>query len=190
MFSCSLRNWSHRHGCYVLNFITPNDIQQRSMLGSGFTFDIVEVDVRVFQNDAANKAEGSNRSLNRVPPLGFESIVFVFAMIKFRESIQDGSSLIPVLFKFMTDSIWAFALPLSEYNPYILCFSAYMWWIPIVVLTANAVLSTLSGPISLAASVYVDMQGSITSSTDCDPQVDACSSWILCKHPDPKRSPF
>ena len=96
------------------------------MLGSGFTFDIVEVDVRVFQNDAANKAEGSNRSLNRVPPLGFESIVFVFAMIKFRESIQDGSSLIPVLFKFMTDSIWAFALPLSEYNPYILCFSAYM----------------------------------------------------------------
>lgn len=36
---------------------------------------------------------------------------------------------------------------------------------------------------SLIAAVYVDTQSSITSFADGGPQVDACSSRILCKRP-------
>lgn len=59
----------------------------------------------------------TNGWLNRIPPLIFEAIVFILTMIKFYESIEDGTCHTPVLLKFMADGIWAFALPLGKYHP-------------------------------------------------------------------------
>ena len=82
------------------------------MLGPGPAFDIIDGDVRVFSHDEPNML----RTLNRIPPLIFETIIFVLTMIKFYQSIQDGSGL--MIFNFMTDGIWASVLLLSGYHPH------------------------------------------------------------------------
>jgi len=46
-----------------------------------------------------------------LPAMLLDTLLFVLTMIKFYQSLRDGWGQVPVISRFMTDGIWAFALP-------------------------------------------------------------------------------
>jgi hypothetical protein len=46
-----------------------------------------------------------------LPPILLDTLLFLLTMAKFYQSLRDGWGQVPVITRFMTDGIWAFALP-------------------------------------------------------------------------------
>ncbi|KAF5374704.1 hypothetical protein D9615_008967 [Tricholomella constricta] len=91
-----------------------------------------------------------------LPPMGMDSILFALTMVKFYQAIREGWGREPVIYRFLQDGIWAFALPFCLFL-LLLCLELreFMTRYAAIVTVNFMCMAFLPGPVSSIAYSWV-----------------------------------